>query len=122
MNLKNRHIEGTLIVVAVAALGALIFLPGCQKSEPTTESQAEATPTDMHGSMDMTGAMDTTAQPQAEAVAGEQTICPVMGNPIDKNVFVEYKGQKVYFCCKACVEKFKADPEKYVSKLPQFQN
>ncbi len=36
----------------------------------------------------------------AAAAEIEQTMCPVMdGNKIDKNVFVEYKGKKVYFCC-----------------------
>jgi YHS domain-containing protein len=59
-------------------------------------------------------------RPPAHAAVAEQTNCPVMGGPIDKAIFVEYKGKKVYFCCKDCVEKFKADPEKYVSKLPQF--
>jgi Cu(I)/Ag(I) efflux system membrane fusion protein len=43
------------------------------------------------------------------------------GNPIDKNVFTEYKGKKVYFCCPACIDKFKAEPEKYVKDLPQFK-
>ena len=33
----------------------------------------------------------------------------------------EYKGKKVYFCCPSCEEKFNADPEKYISKLPQFE-
>ncbi|MBN2064179.1 MAG: efflux RND transporter periplasmic adaptor subunit [Sedimentisphaerales bacterium] len=54
------------------------------------------------------------------AVPGEQMFCPVMGNPIDKKVFVIYKGQKVYFCCPGCDKKFKEDPEKYLDKLPQF--
>ncbi len=43
------------------------------------------------------------------------------GNPINKNIFVEYKGKKVYFCCKGCPEEFLANPEKYVAKLPQFK-
>ena len=43
-------------------------------------------------------------------------------NPINKKLFVEYKGKKVYFCCAGCPDVFKANPEKYVSKLPQFQN
>jgi YHS domain-containing protein len=53
-------------------------------------------------------------------VAGEQTTCPVMGNPIDKSIFVEYRGKKVYFCCKGCPDVFQADPAKYLAKLPQF--
>ena len=46
-----------------------------------------------------------------------QKTCPIMGNPIDKNIFVDYKGQRVYFCCTMCLPKFKQDPEKYLKKL-----
>jgi Cu(I)/Ag(I) efflux system membrane fusion protein len=53
--------------------------------------------------------------------AGEQTLCPVMDAPVNKDLFVEYKGMKVYFCCPGCSDKFLADPEKYLPKLPQFQ-
>jgi YHS domain-containing protein len=44
-----------------------------------------------------------------------------MDNPIDKNIFIEYQGKKVYFCCKGCPEEFQKDPNKYLSKLPQFK-
>lgn len=58
-----------------------------------------------------------------EAAAGaiEQKVCPVMGGDIDKNVFLVHEGKKVYFCCPGCEDAFKADPEKYMSKLPQFK-
>ena len=57
----------------------------------------------------------------ATAASVEQTMCPVMdGNKIDKNVFVEYKGKKVYFCCAQCKAAFEKEPEKYLAKLPQF--
>lgn len=46
-----------------------------------------------------------------------QKTCPVMGNPIDKSVFVDYKGKRVYFCCAGCPETFKKDPEKYLKIL-----
>lgn len=52
--------------------------------------------------------------------ASLQTKCPVMDGAINKDIFVEYKGQKVYFCCPPCKEKFNAAPESYLSKLPQF--
>lgn len=51
----------------------------------------------------------------------EQTTCPVMGGAINKDIFVEYQGKKVYFCCPACIEQFNKEPEKYLSKLPQLQ-
>jgi YHS domain-containing protein len=50
-----------------------------------------------------------------------QTTCPVMvGNKIDPNIYTEYKGKRVYFCCPRCKAAFEADPERYLSGLPQF--
>jgi YHS domain-containing protein len=62
----------------------------------------------------------TPAPGQQVAQIAEQTTCPVMGGPIDKDIFIEYQDKKVYFCCASCLDTFKADPEKYISKLPQF--
>ena len=36
-----------------------------------------------------------------------------MGDPIT----IVHKGQEVKFCCKPCVAKFNANPEKYLAKL-----
>ena len=36
-----------------------------------------------------------------------------MGDPIT----MVHEGQEVKFCCKPCVAKFKANPDKYLSKL-----
>ena len=91
----------TILLVSFAS-AMLIFLNGCKKSENET----------------------ATTEPAKEVVAAaiEQTTCPVMdGNKIDKNVFVEYQGKKVYFCCPDCKAKFLAEPEKYLAKLPQFK-
>jgi YHS domain-containing protein len=50
-----------------------------------------------------------------------QTNCPIMeGMTIDKSVYTEHQGKKVYFCCAGCINTFKGNPEKYLSKLPQF--
>lgn len=50
-----------------------------------------------------------------------QTTCPVMeGNPIDPSLYVDYKGERVYLCCKTCVKLFSENPEAYLDKLPQF--
>jgi YHS domain-containing protein len=35
--------------------------------------------------------------------------------PIDPSVTVVYDGKTYAFCCKDCVAKFKADPEKYAA-------
>ena len=53
--------------------------------------------------------------------AAEQTTCPVMeGNAINKELFTDYKGKRVYFCCEFCLGKFKDDPSPFLSNLPQF--
>ena len=50
------------------------------------------------------------------------TICPVMGKPVDmKNpVTVEYNGKIYNLCCGMCPAAFKANPEKY-SKIAEEQ-
>jgi YHS domain-containing protein len=55
----------------------------------------------------------------APATGQAQTVCPVLGNKIDKKVFVDYQGQRVYFCCTGCVEPFKKDPAQYLKKLEE---
>jgi YHS domain-containing protein len=42
--------------------------------------------------------------------------CPVGGDAISKEAFVDYKGGKVYFCCAACIPKFKEATAKYATK------
>ena len=46
-----------------------------------------------------------------------QKKCPVMGGKINKDVYADYEGKRVYFCCEACISTFKSDPAKYVKKL-----
>lgn len=52
---------------------------------------------------------------------GVQTLCPVMvDQEIDPELFSEYKGKKVFFCCEMCKGIFEGDPERYLDRLPQF--
>ena len=46
-----------------------------------------------------------------------QTKCPVNGKPIDKALFVDYQGRRVYFASDKCMDKFAKDPAKYLAKL-----
>jgi YHS domain-containing protein len=46
-----------------------------------------------------------------------QATCPVTGDPIDKKLFVDYKGKRIYVCCADCIDKVKKNPEKYIKKL-----
>lgn len=47
-------------------------------------------------------------------------INPVCGVPVDMNNpkhVVDFKGEKVYFCCDGCKVKFDAEPDKYMKKV-----
>ena len=46
-----------------------------------------------------------------------QETCPVMGGKINKDIFVDHEGKRVYLCCKGCIAEFKKDPAKYIKKL-----
>ncbi|UCC32818.1 MAG: YHS domain-containing protein [Phycisphaerales bacterium] len=46
-----------------------------------------------------------------------QVTCPVTGKPVDKKVFTEHNGEKVYFCCENCIGKFQKEPGKYKRAL-----
>lgn len=50
-----------------------------------------------------------------------QTICPVMGEKINRQFYVDHNGKRIYFCCGQCIDEFKKDPEKYLKKLKGVQ-
>jgi YHS domain-containing protein len=58
------------------------------------------------------------AEPKA-AEGKPQTTCPVLAGNINKQVYADYKGKRIYFCCKGCDAEFKKDPEKYMKKLQE---
>ena len=55
--------------------------------------------------------------PEAAVDLQSQTTCPVMGGKINKNIFADHDGKRIYFCCAGCTEKFEGDPEAYIEKL-----
>ena len=57
------------------------------------------------------------AGPAMAAEPQPQTVCPVLGGNIDKKVFIDYQGKRIYFCCSGCDAEFRKDPEKYLKKI-----
>ena len=94
-----KHLPCVWIGIAVTILLGGV-LSGCQPGEPAPPAEPSR---------------------QGEAAAGEiaQKTCPVMGRPINPEVYVDHEGRRIYFCCQACVAKFKADPEKYLAKVDE---
>lgn len=103
--MKNTKMSGSIILLAVFLIIGTVFINGCKKQSSPPPPKPVAS--------------ESGAQPAA-AAAVEQTICPVMGGPVNKDIFVEYQGKKVYFCCEQCKAEFNKEPEKYLPKLPQF--
>jgi len=115
----NARLLKYLVVAMVSMSGMFVLLAGCQKDKPIVG--AKTTPPKTQEATSSPAKQEATPAPATQvAQTGEQTVCPVMGGAIDKDIFVEYQGKKVYFCCKSCLDTFKANPEKYISKLPQF--
>lgn len=50
-------------------------------------------------------------------VAKLQTECPVMGGAIDKALYVDHDGKRIYVCCQECVPAVKKDPTKYIKSM-----
>jgi YHS domain-containing protein len=50
-----------------------------------------------------------------KAFAKSQEICPVMGGKIDKTVYADHEGERVYFCCAGCIGTFEAEPAKFLA-------
>jgi len=94
--LQGKKLWIGMALLAFSLSMVVIALTGCKQTTPTDSNTTAAAET-------------------------EQTTCPVMGKPINKDLFVEYQDKKVYFCCKGCKEKFQQEPEKYLDKLPQFK-
>ncbi|MFA6569041.1 MAG: hypothetical protein WCS96_12585 [Victivallales bacterium] len=46
-----------------------------------------------------------------------QAECPVMGGKINKSIFVDAQGKRIYLCCSGCIGKVKADPGKYIKAM-----
>ena len=83
---------------------ALVFAAGCGESEPERAKTTRSAP----------AAVET-----GEAEIVPQTTCPVMGSPVNRNLYVDHNGKRVYLCCGHCVGAFKADPEKYMQVLAE---
>ena len=148
MKERRTKIETMLLVTGLLIVG-LIAINGCKKSEPASpqtsvekmqETGEQKWTCPMHPqvitdrpSKCLTCGMDLVplkAEPKPGAMtmpakkiaaAAVQTACPIMGGAINKAMFTEYKGKKVYFCCPGCKPEFEKNPEKYLAKLPQFK-
>ena len=96
--MKLQHIVGIVSVVAVFALAVTVLAV-----DPAPAAKADV----------------VKAAPAVEkaAVAKAQTLCPIEGAKIDKALFVDVEGSRIYVCCKDCIDKVKADSKAAMKKI-----
>ena len=46
-----------------------------------------------------------------------QKKCPVMGGTINTELYADFEGKRVYFCCAGCIPEFEKDPAQHIQKL-----
>ena len=86
----------SVMVVSVAAL--LLSVAACADKRATLPQAA-------------------TPSLEKAATISPQTTCPVMGGAINKDLYVDYDGKRIYACCAGCIGAIKKDPAKYVRQL-----
>lgn len=99
-------------VLATTAALLLLLLAACQSTTPVTPPpippSAPAKPTPR-------------PTPVAKVKPYPLATCAVTEEPLDEwdeQITYIHGNQEMKFCCKMCLKKFKADPGKYLAKLP----
>ncbi len=57
--------------------------------------------------------------PADSAETKKQTHCPICKMEIQKDLYVDYEGKRVYFGCSGCPDKFRANPETYIKQMEE---
>jgi hypothetical protein len=62
---------------------------------------------------------DTVATTADQKHLVAQTTCPIQGGPINKKLFVDYNGKRIYVCCEGCLAQVKSNPDAAIKKLSE---
>lgn len=103
--MSNRKQAWLVPVVSGIALSLVV---GCRDRKPETDAPAAA--------------VQPPVPTMAEAVQGPaepvpQTLCPVMGVEIDREVYTDYDEHRIYFCCPVCIERFLDNVDHYLEQM-----
>jgi Cu+-exporting ATPase len=94
--------------------------PGCK---PRFEADPETFMRELRAdpgafAYDRPGPSNAEMRAAREAAGTANGRCPVLGPVVEKaGGFVEYQGERIGFCCESCIEKFRADPERYMAPM-----
>lgn len=105
---------GLLALLAVAALSV-----ACTKADATEDGDHAK----VINAESSAPAMVINAESSTTSTVGDPyplSTCPVSGEKLGgmgDPVIYNYNGREIRFCCKNCVKKFEADPDKYIKQI-----
>ncbi len=102
------------ITFIFAASIALLLMNGCDSGKDAKTDKMN------HSEMKMTETAKAPSPQEKIEELKEQTICPVMGSPIKKDLYVDKDGKRIYYCCAGCKEPLEKEFEKYEAKLKEM--
>lgn len=102
------------LILAVMLISSLsLFAQDCKSKTKSCESSCQTS----CSTSNTQGNVDDVVE-SSDVQTAWNSVCPVAGEKITNNNFTyEYQNKIWAFCCQSCLDKFKADPEKYKSNL-----
>ncbi len=104
-------------IVVVAFSMTLIFVLGCGSQKTPEKAAAETAVKECPGGDGHDHSAHAGGAPEGELKP--QTHCPVMGGEINKTMYVDQDGKRIYMCCEHCREELTKNFEANVKKLEE---
>lgn len=104
---------GREVVLGPRAGDFYVVREGLREGEPVvvhgafkidSSLQIQGMPSMMAG----TTTADGGAQAEGEGTRRLQTLCPIMNLPIDRKLYHDFEGQRIYVCCPGCLDEVRA--------------
>ncbi len=96
-----------LIVCLVLTIG-FVSLPGCGKKSESTSAPLQK---------ESEAAMDKAKDLVSDVTSKVQGSCPMTAESIDKSVYADVDGNRIYMCCKMCKGKFMENAQANLKKI-----
>lgn len=102
------------IAVVAVGLNSSVFAMNCGG-----HSADHSATTEISGGHGGHGGAASAEQTSKAIVYSGNEVCPVTGEKIGQKAMVtsEYEGKIYNFCCAACIDTFKKDPERYLKDM-----
>lgn len=69
------------------------------------------------GAVTAGAAEESAATTTATNAVKHQTVCPVMGGAVNKQLYVDFDGKRIYVCCSGCIDAVKKDAAATIRKM-----